>query len=226
MAYDPATGNLVLFGGISSSGYLSDTWTYQETVTVPSAPRSPKATASNQQVALKWTRPSSDGYTAITGYIVNVYLGATPTGTPTVIDTGSTKTSYRARGLTNGQEYTFTIQAVNVVGAGPASPAVHATPEPTVPSAPGALKATGSSGQVKLTWKAPLNTGGDPITSYYIFRSTTSGSFSTTPTATVGGSTLTYTDAGLTNGTTDYYVVEAVNTVGASPKSKQASATP
>ena len=84
----------------------------------------------------------------------------------------------------------------------------------------------GSSGQVKLTWKAPPNNDGDPITSYYIFRSTTSGSFSTTPTATVGGSTLTYTDTGLTNGTTYYYVVEAVNAVGASPKSKQASATP
>jgi hypothetical protein len=28
MAYDPATGNMVLFGGAGNSGFLDDTWTY------------------------------------------------------------------------------------------------------------------------------------------------------------------------------------------------------
>jgi len=31
MAYDPATGDMVLFGGVSTSGYINDTWTWNGT---------------------------------------------------------------------------------------------------------------------------------------------------------------------------------------------------
>ena len=54
-------------------------------------------------------------------------------------------------------------------------------------------------------------------------RSTTSGG----PYTTVASPTTTsYTDTGLSNGTTYYYVVAAVNSVGTSGNSNQASATP
>src|SRR5205814_2332127 len=86
------------------------------------------------------------------------------------------------------------------------------------PAAPTSLAATAGSGQVSLTWNASAS-----ATSYNVKRSTTSGSGYTT----IASSTTTnYTNIGLTNGTTYYYVVTAVNANGESANSTQVSATP
>jgi len=86
-------------------------------------------------------------------------------------------------------------------------------------AAPTNLVATGGNTTVGLTW-----TGVTGATSYKIFQSTTSGTFSSTPRATVTGTA--YTDTGLTNGTTYYYIVVASSPSGDSAASTQASATP
>jgi uncharacterized repeat protein (TIGR02543 family) len=95
----------------------------------------------------------------------------------------------------------------------------------TVPGAPALTSATPSSGQVVLDWTAPSSNGGSAITGYNILRGTTSGGESATPYATVGN-VLTYTDTAATNGTTYYYEIEAVNTVGHSVVSNEKSALP
>ena len=87
-----------------------------------------------------------------------------------------------------------------------------------VPGAPTNLTATPGNAQVTLAWTAVPT-----ASSYKIYRSTTSGSgyaLLGTTTATSG------TDTGLTNGTTYYYVVTAVNASGESANSAQVSATP
>jgi chitin-binding protein len=88
-----------------------------------------------------------------------------------------------------------------------------------VPAAPTGLAATPGNSQVQLTWNA--STG---ATSYNVKRSLTNGG----PYANVatGVTATAFTDAGLTNGTTYYYVVTAVNASGESPVSSQASAMP
>jgi len=95
---------------------------------------------------------------------------------------------------------------------------------PTVPSAPQNLQATAGNGQVTLTWSAPASDGGSTITQYKIYRGTSSGGESFFDS--VSGTTLTYTNTELTNGVTYYYQVTAVNSVGESPPSNEASATP
>jgi PKD repeat protein len=73
-----------------------------------------------------------------------------------------------------------------------------------------------------LTWTTPSD-GGSAITGYNLYRSTSAG-----------GETLyrslgvvnTFTDTGLTNGTTYYYKVAAVNSVGVGALSNEVSATP
>lgn len=88
------------------------------------------------------------------------------------------------------------------------------------PPAPADLDAVAGSGQVTLTWSASLN-----ASSYNVYRATAPGSES--PTLALGG--LTTTSAivsGLTNGTTYYFVVRAVNDAGASSPSIEVSATP
>ncbi len=86
------------------------------------------------------------------------------------------------------------------------------------PAAPTNLKATAGNAQVGLTW-----TGSAGATSYSVYRGTASGG----ETLLKGGLTATsYTDSGLTNGTTYFYQVAAVNGGGTSARSSEASAKP
>ncbi len=90
---------------------------------------------------------------------------------------------------------------------------------PTAPPAPTGLAATAGHGQASLSWTASAG-----ATSYTVKRATTSGGVYTI--IATGVTSTTYANAGLNNGTTYYYVVTAVNSVGESPNSNQASATP
>jgi hypothetical protein len=86
------------------------------------------------------------------------------------------------------------------------------------PQVPTNLSATPGNGQVSLTWTASPD-----ASSYNIYRSTTSGAETLLTTGVTGTS---FTDTGRTNGTTYFYKITAVNSVGESGKSNEASATP
>ena len=197
-------------------------------ITVPGAPTLTAATPGNGTVTLAWTAPSSNGGSAVTGY--DVYEGTSSGGeSSTPVNSSplsASATSYTVSGLTNGTTYYFTVKALNSVGTSPASNEASATPV-TTPGAPRTLTATGGNAQVELSWSAPSSDGGSAITGYDVFEGTSSGKESPTP---VNGSTLitatSYTVSGLTNGTTYYFTVKALNSVGSSTASNQASATP
>jgi len=88
------------------------------------------------------------------------------------------------------------------------------------PAVPTALRAVAGSGVVTLSW-----TGSSGATSYSVYRGTKADSESGIPIAT-GVTGTTYLDSKLTNGTTYYYKVQAVNGGGSSKLSVEASATP
>jgi hypothetical protein len=83
--------------------------------------------------------------------------------------------------------------------------------------------ASPSSGSVALSWSAPSSNGGSAITGYKVFRGTSSGGETLLTTL---GNVTTFTDTGLTNGTTYFYTVAAVNSVGTGAQSNELSATP
>ena len=91
-------------------------------------------------------------------------------------------------------------------------------PPPDAPSAPTGLEAIAGNAQIALTWSATAD-----ATSYVLERSTSSGG-PYTQISTPGSSS--YTDTGVVNGTTYYYVVIAVNSAEQSAASAEASATP
>ena len=105
-----------------------------------------------------------------------------------------------------------------VTGCTSGSPAPGGGGDPTVPAAPAGVVATAGNAQVSLTWTASSGAA-----SYHVKRSTVSGG----PYTQVGAPTAAaYADTGLTNGTTYYYVVTALNTAGESGNSAEVNAKP
>ncbi|HLQ15029.1 MAG TPA: fibronectin type III domain-containing protein [Candidatus Eisenbacteria bacterium] len=187
--------------------------------TVPGAPTGVSAIPGNQQATVSWTAPASNGGSAITGYVVTPYIGATAQ-TATTFNTPST--AQIVTGLTNGTGYTFVVAAINAAGTGPASaPSATVTPA-TVPSAPTGVTATGGNAQATVSWTAPTSNGGATLTGYTVtpYVGTTAG----TP---VNGSatTTSTTVTGLTNGTTYTFQVAATNSVGTGPAGTSNSVT-
>ncbi|WP_246070394.1 extracellular catalytic domain type 1 short-chain-length polyhydroxyalkanoate depolymerase [Paenibacillus kobensis] len=89
----------------------------------------------------------------------------------------------------------------------------------TAPAAPTSLTASAGNASVSLSWAASSG-----ATSYTVKRAATSaGPYTNVAT---GVTATSYTNTGLTNGTTYYYVVSASNSAGESANSSQASATP
>jgi len=98
----------------------------------------------------------------------------------------------------------------------------------TVPSSPGGFAATASSSStIGLSWNAVTPPANCSISSYSIYRSTTSAFTASVSNLISSGAVTgtTYTDTGLAAGTTYYYIVEAVDADGSSTASSQAGAT-
>lgn len=180
------------------------------------APASLTATPGDAQVSLSW--PASVGATSYD------MKRATVSGGPYTTVACATTTSYTDTGLTGGTTYYYVVSAAysagpNAGGESADSSEASATPQgPARPSAPAVLTATPDNGQVALTWSASSG-----ATSYNVKRATVSGG----PYTTIASqSSTSYTNSGLTNGTTYYYVVSAVNSAGESGNSSEVSATP
>ena len=174
----------------------------------PGAPSGLTATAGNAQVTLNWNASSG-----ATGYYVK---RSTSTGNEAQI-ASATATTYTDTGLTNSTQYFYVVSAYNSYGTSGNSNEVNATPSAPAPAAPTGLSATASNAQVALAWN--VSTG---ATSYNVKRSTTSGS----ETLHTNVATPSFTDSGLTNGATYYYVVSAMLPTGESANSSEVLATP
>ena len=169
------------------------------------------ATAGDSEVTLTWNASSG-----ATGYNVK---RATHTGGPYTKLASPSSPGYTDSSVTNGTTYYYVVSALNP-GESANSAEIAATPKgPTAPpAAPTNLTATAGNSTVSLTW-----TGSDGAKSYYVKRSTTSGG----PYTQIAAPTSTsYTDTSVTDGTTYYYVVSALNVIGESANSGEASATP
>ena len=91
---------------------------------VPSAPTGATAIAGDTQAFVTWTVSASNGGSPITSYTVNVLDNGVGTAIFVTVPPpafGSNTDSALVGGLTNGHSYTFTVQATNIAGFGPAS---------------------------------------------------------------------------------------------------------
>jgi hypothetical protein len=161
----------------------------------PGRPAAPTVQFADRALIVSWSPPANEG-SAITNYDIQIGGGASA-----VQRIGATS-QFRWEGLTNGQEYTFQIRAVNAKGEGefssPSAPE-HPLRPPDAPAAP-----AGERGDKTITvnWGAPGN-GGDPIIEYQV-QIVSSGATNTTT-----GTSIRW--ANLPNGQPQQFQVRARN---------------
>ncbi len=198
------------------------------TVTRPDAPTNLMATPSGPtRINLSWTAPSNNGGAAITGYQIEVSTNAGTSWNDLVANTGSSATTYPHTGLSEGITRHYRVSAINSTGAGTPSNVASATTQSVrAPDAPTGLTARASGRtEIILSWEAPSNNGGSTITGYRIEVSTDAEASWSDQEANTGSAATTYTDTGLTEGTTRHYRVSAINSAGTGTPSSVASAT-
>ena len=191
-------------------------------------------------LTVAWAVPINTGSSAITAYDLRyIETGAADKSDAnwTVVEdvwaAGSGSLQYTLTGLTGGTQYDVQVRAVNAAGPGAWSATVTGTPAPPVaPEAPTGLTARVVSGeaQVNLSWTAPANTGGAPITGYKI-EASDDGNTSWTEVDTTTGDRTSYTDVGDDGdgpmfgvGDVRHYRVAAINSVGPGAPSDVAKA--
>ncbi|NNN21643.1 MAG: hypothetical protein HKL80_06535, partial [Acidimicrobiales bacterium] len=177
---------------------------------LPGAPSGLSGSAGISSARLSWVAPNSDGGSPITDYTVEV--NDLTSLTTTNIDTSSTSTSLIVTGLKAGDNYDFTISAINSVGQGPTTAPSNLVIPVNIPDAPSGLTATASNSSATISWIQPNNEG-SPITSYTV--GVLPGGYSET----FGPNSTTEIVTGLTNGTPYTFTVKATNLAGTSPSS-------
>jgi hypothetical protein len=103
--YERASDYVIMSGTITPAG-------------PPTSVATSSSVAGDQNIILRWTAPSSNGGSAITGYLIE-YSASSPTYSESITALSS-DTSLTLSGLANGTSYYVRIKAVNAVGAGTA----------------------------------------------------------------------------------------------------------
>lgn len=178
------------------------------------APTGVSAAAGDASVALTWNAVSGAA-----GYRV---LRAISSGGPYVQVADQASKTFTDTAVINGATYFYVVRAYDSMRESPNSAQVSATPAPPPPppplEAPTGVSAAAGDVSVTLTWNAVSG-----ATGYKVLRST-SPSGGAVQVADV--SARSFTDSGVVNGTTYYYVVRAYDFTRQSSDSAQVSATP
>ena len=202
-------------GGTSGFSNLASATTVK--ATVPGAPKVPTLLPTGAQaITVTWAAPTNTGGTLITGYRIERSENGS-SWKVLVKDTGTTTITHSDDEVPKADtKWHYRVSAINSVGTGMASDAAYASTPPVsaVPAAPTDLAAWESGPtRIVLLWKAPSPTGGE-ITGYKIEHAEADGGPWNDLVANTMSDATTYTDRGLTSGTTRYYRVSTINSFG------------
>ena len=171
------------------------------------------ATVTSGHIAISWS-----SVTGATSY--NLYRSVGGASNFVLYQAGLTGTTSTDTAVTNGVLYAYYIAAVNAGGQGTASSTVTLSlGTPTLPAPTGLSAGPYSSSYIHLAWNAVPGAA-----SYNIYRGTTPGGEASAPFA-VGVGSASFYDYSPVSGTTYYYKVTAVSSIGESAKSNEAGTT-
>jgi hypothetical protein len=203
------------------------------------------AVAAGTTATVRWQPPQGAGLPPIAGYILQASTDGGTTWATVNGDVPAAASEHTLAGLAGGVGTAFRIAARNANGVGAFSAATTpvllaggesrvmtaassgatatsvadrslATVAATVPGLVSGLTATAGSRQVTLSWTAPADDGGTPITDYEIqVAEQTNGVWSSyRPLVRAASTATSATIAGLTAGKIHIFVVRAVNARG------------
>ncbi len=192
----------------------------------PAAPTNVKAVGGDAQVTISW-----DPVANATSY--DLFYTSKPDIAKEEDEDDDDKDAKRVKNVTSpfvlkdlvaATTYSFIVRAINNGRRGPASAPVSATtsattPAPTIPAAPTGVSAVGGTKQATLSWTAVTG-----ASSYNLYWSTTTGVTTATGMKTSGVSTPAV-QTGLSDSTTYFYILTAVNSAGESAASVQVAAS-
>ncbi len=198
-------------------------------VTTPGAPTGLRATASavggSTQLLLTWTRPSTDGGSAITGYRIEMSVTGVA-GWTLVATAPSTAITYVHTGLTPGTTRYYRVAAINRVGRSDWSNVDPGTTNAAPPGQPLNVRARAKGPtSITLSWEAPATDGGAQIVGYSVRRRGPHDGTWITIHPNTGTTETTFTDTGLQPAAVYRYQVRAVNSAGDGPWSFEAATT-
>jgi hypothetical protein len=143
------------------------------------------------------------------------YLATNPCATPAMVTAQIVQHPAAVTIANAGVGSPFPLLSTRFVGA--------AAPPGEPCSAPAAVSAQGGNRSVTVSWQTPSD-GGSAMTGYVISRGTASGT--EVPLTTVDGTSTSFVDTTVSNGTIYFYRVTAENGEGSSAPSAEVSATP
>ncbi|MGM0929734.1 MAG: Ig-like domain-containing protein [Actinomycetota bacterium] len=187
----------------------------------PATPAAPQLKFGDKSLNVSWTAPENEG-SAIESYTLEI-SPAPPNGQ--LQKTGLAGTNYTWEGLENGQAYEVRVQAHNRAPE-PSEFSAYSASEvpagpPAAPTAPATerVKSVGDQSQLKVSWAAPSNNGGEILD--YTVREYQGGKLNRTfPAVNATSQTVT-----APNSETAYtYSVTARNKAGSGEASAQSNA--
>ena len=196
--------------------------------TAPGAPLSASATGGQLQATISWTPSTDDGGSPITSYTAELLQNGVVIGSCVYTVTLPETDTCTVNGVPEG-DYDVRVTATNVVGASSSTTTtVTVLPNTSAPSAPLNPSATSNDdGQTTVTWSAPTDDGGSPVTSYTATAYDSTGAEIGSCTYVVGEpETDSCVITGLTNAVTYSVEVVATNSAGESVSSAKASGRP
>jgi subtilisin family serine protease len=144
---------------------------------LPGSPQSLTLTRGTSSSTLSWTAPIDNGGAPVIGYVV--WRSADNGSTWVALSSAVTGLTYSVTLPAKGAKYLYAVSARNASGSGAKSTSVVDEMLATVSSAVRSIAFSYPvSTKLQITWTAPLDNGGSPITGYRLERQATDGSWS------------------------------------------------
>ena len=142
----------------------------------PSAPPDVVLHAGDGRLVAEWGTPHSDGGSPILRYLIQWRIPGQDWSSSGSAMVSSENRAHMITGLENGTTYEVRVAAEDQVGPGHWSAEPSAAPN-VVAGAPKNLRATRIHTRLDVSWEAPDDAGGLPVTGYRVHRKTGTRSF-------------------------------------------------
>lgn len=224
---DPA--NLVIYTGddpsAASTAGAGRWFRTTQTAAAPAAPGAPLnvvANVANGQATISWSPAQSAQ--PVTSYTVHNNFASNEIPLPDVTITPAAGSAFPATSATIGgaqsnTSYQFQVLASNAQGSSPYSLPSNMAPVIPIPDPPTSVVAVAGDTQAAISWNAPLNNGGLPITGYTVTAVSGGSPTGISVTIPATASTQNAVVSGLTNGVAYTFTVHATNAAGSSQES-------